>query len=93
MPFRFAPPGLDEGTLNQVNPEILMRLQEQGIAVPSSTYVNGRFTIRFCICNHRTRREDFELLAREVVRIGEEVVEEAGLGSSIMVASHGGERR
>ena len=93
VPFRFAPPGLEEGALDEVNAEILMRIQEQGIAVPSSTYVNGRFTIRICICNHRSRREDFELVVREVVRIGEEIVEEAGLRSSPLIACHGGERR
>ena len=78
VPFRFAPPGFEEGALDELNREILMRIQERGIAVPSSTYVRGRFTIRVCICNHRSRREDFELLAREVVRIGQEIVDEAG---------------
>ena len=56
-----------------------MRIQERGIAVPSHTQVRGRFTLRVCICNHRSRREDFDLLVREVVSIGEEIMEEAGL--------------
>ena len=79
VPLRFAPPGADPTVLNQLNRELLMRIQERGIAVPSSTYVRGQFTIRVCICNHRSRREDFDLFAREAVRIGEEIVEEAGL--------------
>ncbi len=79
VPLRFAPPGADPSVLNELNAELLMRIQEQGIAVPSSTYVQGQFTIRVCICNHRSRREDFDLFAREAVRIGEEIVEEAGL--------------
>jgi glutamate/tyrosine decarboxylase-like PLP-dependent enzyme len=79
VPFRFAPPDLDPEASDGVNRELLMRIQEQGIAVPSHTRVNGRFTIRVCICNHRSRREDFDLLLRETVRIGEEIMEEAGL--------------
>jgi aromatic-L-amino-acid decarboxylase len=74
VPFRFVVPGVDPVVLDEVNQEVLMRVQEQGIAVPSSTRVTGRFALRVCICNHRSRREDFELLVREVVRIGEEVV-------------------
>ena len=77
VPFRFAPAGVDPAELEELNRELLMRVQEQGIAVPSSTHVRGEFTIRVCICNHRSRREDFELFAREVVRIGEEILAEA----------------
>lgn len=76
VPFRVVVPGLDPVALDGVNQEVLMRVQEQGIAVPSSTQIAGRFTLRVCICNHRSRRKDFELFVREVVRIGEEVVEE-----------------
>ncbi len=65
--------------LDAVNQELLMRIQERGIAVPSSTRVGGRFTIRVCICNHRSRQEDFDLLVQEAVRIGEEILNEAGL--------------
>lgn len=74
--MRFTPRDANSAVLNQVNRELLMRIQEQGIAVPSRTLVGGRFTIRICICNHRSRREDFDLLVREVVRIGEEIMEE-----------------
>ena len=40
------------------NEEVLTQVQEAGIAVPSSTTLNGRFAIRVAITNHRTRRED-----------------------------------
>ena len=56
-----------------VNREILMRLHEDGIAVPSYTRLDSRFAIRVAITNHRTRREDLRLLAEEVVRLGLEV--------------------
>jgi aromatic-L-amino-acid/L-tryptophan decarboxylase len=61
------------GANDQENKEILMRLQESGVAVPSSTVVDGRFAIRVAITNHRSKREDFDLLVETVERIGAEV--------------------
>ncbi len=72
--FRFNPGNLDDQALNALNKEILMQLQEQGIAAPSYTTLNGRYCLRIAIANHRSRQEDFDLLAREVVRIGRELV-------------------
>ena len=68
--FRFAPPGMDPARLDEINEEILFGLQESGTAVPSSTILGGRFALRVCICNHRTRREDLDLLVREVLQRG-----------------------
>ena len=59
--------------MDAMNREILMRIQERGIAVPSSTVLNGRFAIRVAITNHRSRREDFDALVDAMVQIGGEV--------------------
>jgi glutamate/tyrosine decarboxylase-like PLP-dependent enzyme len=72
--FRFNPGGLDTEQLNALNKEILMQLHEQGVAAPSYTTLQGRYCLRIAIANHRSRQEDFDLLAREVLRIGHEVV-------------------
>ena len=72
--FRFNPGGLDTEQLNALNKEILMQLHEQGIAAPSYTTLQERYCLRIAIANHRSRQEDFDLLAREVVRIGHELV-------------------
>ena len=40
------------------------------IAVLSSTRLGERFALRVGHTNHRTRREDFDLLVREVRRLG-----------------------
>ena len=72
--FRFNPGGLDEAGLNALNKEILMQLHESGVAAPSYTTLNGQYCLRIAIANHRSRQEDFDLLAREVVRLGQEVV-------------------
>ncbi len=69
--FRYCRPGLDNETLNGVNQEILMRLQEEGVAVPSGTMLHGKFAIRCAITNHRSRWEDFDLLTGAVLRLGE----------------------
>ena len=72
--FRFNPGGMDDEALSALNKEILMQLHEQGIAAPSYTTLQGRYCLRIAIANHRSRREDFDLLAREVVRLGHELV-------------------
>jgi glutamate/tyrosine decarboxylase-like PLP-dependent enzyme len=69
--FRYTP-GDDA-----INREILMRVQEDGIAVPSSTILNGRYAIRCAITNHRSRREDFDALVDAVARIGTELTKTA----------------
>ena len=72
--FRFNPGGMDDDQLNALNKEILMQLHEQGIAAPSYTTLQGRYCLRIAIANHRSIQEDFDVLAREVVRIGRELV-------------------
>ena len=47
--------------------EIVLRLQESGVAVPSITTVNGRRAVRVNITNHRTRDEDLGVLVDFVV--------------------------
>ena len=72
--FRYRPDGMDEGGLKALNIEIMLRLQEAGIAVISDTTVQGKHCLRVAITNHRTRRNDLDLLVREVLRLGREIV-------------------
>ena len=71
--FRFNPGELNDDRLNTINKEMLMRLHEQGIAAPSYTTLNQRYCLRIAIANHRSTQDDFDLLAKEVVRIGNEI--------------------
>ena len=71
--FRYRGGLKDAAALNKVNQEVLLRLQESGVAAPSSTTIGGRFAIRVANVNHRSRREDFEVLVREIIRLGNEV--------------------
>lgn len=73
--FRMTQSGWTEEKLRELNREILLRIQEEGIASPSSTILNGKYTLRVANVNQRTRFDDMELLVREVLRIGKEVIE------------------
>ncbi len=67
------PAALDDAALDQLNKEIELELQERGIAVPSVSTIHGRKYLHVAVANHRSRREDFDLLVREVVRLGGEL--------------------
>jgi aromatic-L-amino-acid/L-tryptophan decarboxylase len=83
--FRYRVPGLeDDAALNSLNQELLTRLQESGLAAPSYTTLNGKYALRVAHVNHRTRREDFDLLVREVIRLGDELVREKYLPNGLI---------
>ena len=71
--FRYRPKAMDCEGLKALNREIMLRLQEQGIAAVSDTTVHGEHCLRAAINNHRTRRDDLDLLVRETIRLGEEI--------------------
>lgn len=75
---------LDAAALDRLNAEILVALQESGIAAPSATHINGRFAIRAAIVNHRTEVADIETLVSAVLATG--AVLENGIQSK---ADHG----
>jgi glutamate/tyrosine decarboxylase-like PLP-dependent enzyme len=68
--FRYVRPGLDNASLDVLNRRILEELHESGLAVPSGTTLLDKFVLHVANTNHRTRRDDFDFLVREVVRIG-----------------------
>ncbi|TIR73953.1 MAG: amino acid decarboxylase, partial [Mesorhizobium sp.] len=71
--FRHRLDGASEEQLKSFNTEIMLRLQEEGIAAVSDTTVHGQHCLRVAITNHRTRRDDLDLLLRETLRIGAEI--------------------
>jgi aromatic-L-amino-acid decarboxylase len=72
--FRFNPGELDESSLNSVNQELLTRLHENGIAAPSYTTLDGKYCLRAAIANHRTHKDDLDILVNEVLRIGKDLL-------------------
>ena len=74
--LRYAPAGVPDDVLDALNTEILLRIQESGIAVPSSTVINGCFAIRFANVNHRAKMSDVDLVIDAILRIGREILAE-----------------
>ncbi|MGA7521592.1 MAG: aminotransferase class V-fold PLP-dependent enzyme [Acidobacteriaceae bacterium] len=74
--FRFVPADLrcggddKETYLDQLNSELLTRLQNSGEAYLSNAIVQGRFALRACIVNFRTSDGDIDALPHLVVRLG-----------------------
>lgn len=68
--FRYLGRGGSEAQLRALNTEIMLRIQESGLAVPTDTTLHGRHCLRAAINNHRTRPEDLDLLLDEVLRHG-----------------------
>jgi aromatic-L-amino-acid/L-tryptophan decarboxylase len=74
--FRFVPPDLNSGDekaanyLDELNLELLTRLQSSGEAYLSNAVVHGKFALRACIVNFRTSLADIEALPPIVVRVG-----------------------
>ena len=65
--FRYLPRSTQA---EDVNREIMLRLQESGMAVISDTTIRGRYCLRAALTNHRTRTEDIEQLVEDVLRTG-----------------------
>jgi glutamate/tyrosine decarboxylase-like PLP-dependent enzyme len=75
--FRYRPRTGDftADALDALNRELLQRLQERGLATPSSTTINGRFALRVAHVNHRTTDADIIALVHHVVAIGRELAD------------------
>jgi glutamate/tyrosine decarboxylase-like PLP-dependent enzyme len=68
--FRYVRPGVSDAVLDRLNKQIEVEIQERGIAAPSTVCLWSKHYLHVAITNHRSRRDDFDLLVREVVRIG-----------------------
>ena len=74
--FRYVVPGLDDAALDAFNTELLLRSQEHGGSLVTSTRLNGRYCLRACITNHRTVRADIDVFIDDVLAIGRQLVRE-----------------
>ena len=69
--FRYRTGGLDDAALNRLNRRLVVDLQESGLYVVSGTLLGGRYAIRVANTNHRSRMDDFDALAADVVTFGD----------------------
>lgn len=70
--FRYRPPGVDAASLDRINAAIQARLMATGDIVLSPTTLDGRYSLRICIVNFRTRRADMDWLVERVLAFGRE---------------------
>ena len=56
---------------NRINGDIVIDIQESGIAAPSTTVLNGQLAIRAAIVNHRTDICDIDALVDAVLEFGD----------------------
>ncbi len=61
--------------LNALNKELLFRLHESGVALPSYTTLKEKYSLRVANTNHRTLKKDFEILINKVIDLGDELEE------------------
>jgi len=71
--FRYNPGDLDGPDLDRLNGEIVVALQERGLAAPSTTKLKGHLAIRVNITNHRTTLPDLEFLVDHIEKLGQEI--------------------
>ena len=72
--LRYAPPGVGEDRLDELNVEIARLLRADAKFVPSTTRIAGKFAIRPCYINPRTSIAEVDGLADEVRRIGDSLI-------------------
>jgi glutamate/tyrosine decarboxylase-like PLP-dependent enzyme len=77
--FRYKGNSSNDHLLNELNKELVIRLHESGVAVTSYATLKNKYAIRVCNTNHRSRREDFDLLIEKVLEFGRELESEMKL--------------
>jgi len=65
--------GLPEDDLNRRNMALLKRVTERGRVYLSNALLQGRFSLRACIVNHRTKDSDVDSVISEVLEAATEV--------------------
>lgn len=73
--FRVRPGGeaWSEERLEALNRAVQERIVQEGTAMMSSTRLQGRYSLRLCILNYRTRWEDVEATLRRITELGGEM--------------------
>jgi glutamate/tyrosine decarboxylase-like PLP-dependent enzyme len=71
--FRYRPAGADAAALDRINAAIQSRLLATGEVTLSPTTLDGRYSLRVCIVNFRTRRADIDWLVEHVLGFGREL--------------------
>jgi aromatic-L-amino-acid decarboxylase len=60
----------DAARADEINRQLLVAIQESGIAAPSSTQINGHFCLRAALFNHRSTTENIDALLDAALEFG-----------------------
>jgi len=77
--FRYVPENMPqdetecEAVLNRLNENLMARIISSRALMLSSTRLGSRYVLRFCVLNHRTRKEDVREAHKLIERFGQEV--------------------
>lgn len=71
--FRYNPKHKNADELNALNKEIKLQIEEQAIALPGYTTLNGQYCLRIAISNHRVTNQDFDDFINAVLSVGKEI--------------------
>jgi len=74
--FRYICGGLDESEVEKLNRRILGELWKINLWMISDTTIKGKYMLRACNVNHRTRYTDFDELVELINSIGKTLVKE-----------------
>jgi glutamate/tyrosine decarboxylase-like PLP-dependent enzyme len=68
--FRYVHDGVDERDIEGLNRMILTELWKINGLMISDTTINGRYMLRACNVNHRSKYSDFDVLVERITSIG-----------------------
>ena len=68
--FRYKPINLDESRVEGLNKLLFDDLNKKSFLMISDTTLKGKYLLRACIVNHRTKKQDLKFLVDEVKKTG-----------------------
>ncbi len=71
--FRYRPAKLNEPELEQLNRQIFDDINRRAFWMISDTTLKGKYLLRACNVNHRSKKEDLEFLVDEVKKTGSRI--------------------
>lgn len=74
--FRYKPKGLNDAELERLNKMIAGGINQVSFWMISDTIIKGRYMLRACNVNHRSRRKDFDYLVDLVKKLGKQFLPE-----------------
>jgi glutamate/tyrosine decarboxylase-like PLP-dependent enzyme len=69
--FRYKPSRMNEAELEKLNRQVFEDINMRFFWMISDTTIKGRYLLRACNVNHRTKKQDLDFLVNEVRRTGE----------------------